>query len=141
MISVILKIWPTNKPFLRLTAGFTFRQMMLSWDPIQVKYWSTILFHIIKKTSLINALRKLNQVFAEGMLKILLYFFKYLNLNTYIPEYMSFKHNSMNFIVEHENIGSLLFLNVKISRKNSKFCHQCLRKANIYPSFSVQVIS
>ena len=36
-------------------------------------------------------------------------------------EYMSSKHQNINFTVEQENIGSLLFLGVKICRKNGKF--------------------
>ena len=34
---------------------------------------------------------------------------------------MSSKHQNINFPFEQENIGSLLFLDVKICRKNSKF--------------------
>ena len=36
-------------------------------------------------------------------------------------EYMSSKHQNINFSVEQENIGSVSFLDVKICRKNGKF--------------------
>ena len=36
-------------------------------------------------------------------------------------EYMSSKHQNINFTVLQKNIGSLLFLEVKICRKNGKF--------------------
>ena len=47
-------------------------------------------------------------------------------------EYMSSKHQNINFTVEKENIGSLLFLDVKICRKNGKFVTSVYRK----PTFS-----
>ena len=45
---------------------------------------------------------------------------------------MSSKHQNINFTFEQENIGSLLFLDVKIYRKNSKFVTSVYRK----PTFS-----
>ena len=47
-------------------------------------------------------------------------------------EYMSSKHQNINFTVEKENIGSLSFLDVKICRKNGKFVTSVYRK----PTFS-----
>ena len=43
-------------------------------------------------------------------------------------EYMSPKHQNINFTVEYGNIGSLLFLDVKICRKNGKFATSVYRK-------------
>ena len=36
-------------------------------------------------------------------------------------EYALLKHQNINFAVEQKNIGSLLFLDVKICSKNGKF--------------------
>ena len=47
-------------------------------------------------------------------------------------EYMSSKHQNINFTVEKENVGSLSFLDVKICRKNGKFVTSVYRK----PTFS-----
>ena len=47
-------------------------------------------------------------------------------------EYMSSKHQNINFTVEKENVGSLSFLHVKIYRKNGKFVISIYRK----PTFS-----
>ena len=47
-------------------------------------------------------------------------------------EYISSKHQNINFTVEQKNIGSLLFLDVKICRKNGKFVTSVYRK----PTFS-----
>ena len=47
-------------------------------------------------------------------------------------EYMSSKHQNVNFTVEKENVGSLSFLDVKICRKNVKFVISVYRK----PTFS-----
>ena len=47
-------------------------------------------------------------------------------------EYMSSKHQNINFTEEQENIGSLSFLDVKICRKNGKFVTRVYRK----PTFS-----
>ena len=47
-------------------------------------------------------------------------------------EYMSSKHQNINFTVEQENVGSLSFLDVKICRKNGKFVTSVYRK----PTFS-----
>ena len=43
-------------------------------------------------------------------------------------EYMSSKHQSINFFVEQENVGSLSFLDIKICRKNGKFVISIYRK-------------
>ena len=43
-------------------------------------------------------------------------------------EYMSSKHQNINFTVEQENIGSLSFLDVKICCKNGKFVKSVYRK-------------
>ena len=48
-------------------------------------------------------------------------------------EYMSSKHQNLNFTVEKENAGSLLVLDVKICRKNGEFLTSVYRK----PTFSV----
>ena len=48
-------------------------------------------------------------------------------------EYMSSKHQNINFTVEKENVGSLSFLDVKICRKNDTFNTSVYRK----PTFSV----
>ena len=45
---------------------------------------------------------------------------------------MSSKHQNINFTVKKENVGSLLFLDVKICRKNGKFVTSVYRK----PTFS-----
>ena len=47
-------------------------------------------------------------------------------------EYMSSKHQNINFTVGKENVGSLSFLDVKICRKNGKFVISVYRK----PTFS-----
>ena len=47
-------------------------------------------------------------------------------------EYMSSKHQNINFTVEKENVGSLSFLDVKACRKNGKFVTSVYRK----PTFS-----
>ena len=47
-------------------------------------------------------------------------------------EYMSSKHQNINFTIEKENVGSLSFLDVKICRKNGKFVTSVYRK----PTFS-----
>ena len=47
-------------------------------------------------------------------------------------EYMSSKHQNINFTVEKENVGSLSFLDVKICCKNGKFVTSVYRK----PTFS-----
>ena len=47
-------------------------------------------------------------------------------------EYMSSKHQNINFTVEKENVGSLSFLDIKICRKNGKFVTSVYRK----PTFS-----
>ena len=44
-------------------------------------------------------------------------------------EYMSSKHQNINFTVEQENVGSLSFLDVKICRKNGKFVTSVYRKS------------
>ena len=47
-------------------------------------------------------------------------------------EYMSSKHQNINFAVEKKNVASLPFLDVKICRKNSKFVTSVYRT----PTFS-----
>ena len=47
-------------------------------------------------------------------------------------EYMSLKHQNINFTVEKQNVGSLSFSDVKICRKNCKFVTSLHRK----PTFS-----
>ena len=47
-------------------------------------------------------------------------------------EYMSSKHQNINFTIEQESIGSLSFLDVKICGKNGKFVTSVYRK----PTFS-----
>ena len=47
-------------------------------------------------------------------------------------EYMSYKLQNINFIVEHKELGSHLFLDVKICPKNGKFFSSFYRK----PTFS-----
>ena len=61
-----------------------------------------------------------------------MYFLNHLNLPTRFREYMSSKHQNINFTVEKENVGSLSFLDVKICRKNGKFVTSVYRK----PTFS-----
>ena len=46
-------------------------------------------------------------------------------------EYMSSKHQNINFTVEKENVGSLSFLDVKICRKNGKFVTSVYRKPTL----------
>ena len=52
-------------------------------------------------------------------------------------EYKFSKHQNINFPVEHENIGSLSFLDVNICRKNCKFLTRIHKK----PTFSGAFIS
>ena len=47
-------------------------------------------------------------------------------------EYISSKHQNINFTVEKENVGSLLFSDVRICRKDGKFATSVYRK----PTFS-----
>ena len=47
-------------------------------------------------------------------------------------EYMSSKHQNINFTVKNENVGSLSYLDVKICRKNGKFVTSVYGK----PTFS-----
>ena len=51
-------------------------------------------------------------------------------------EYMSSKHQNINFTVEQENIGSLSFLDVKICRKNGKFVSNAYRKPTFNGAFN-----
>ena len=46
-------------------------------------------------------------------------------------EYMSSKHQNINFTVEKENVGSFSFLDVKICRKNGKFVTSVFRKLTV----------
>ena len=43
-------------------------------------------------------------------------------------EYMSSKHQNINFTTEKDNVGSLLLLDIKICGKNSKFVTSVYRK-------------
>ena len=45
-----------------------------------------------------------------------------------LREYMSSKHQNINFFVEQKNIGSCSFLDVKICHKNGKFVTSVYRK-------------
>ena len=51
-------------------------------------------------------------------------------------EYMSYKHQNINFTIEQENVGSLLFLEVKIYRKNGKFVTSVYRKPRFSRAFT-----
>ena len=51
-------------------------------------------------------------------------------------ENMSSKHQNINFTVEQENVGSLLFLDVKICRKNRKFVTSVYRKPTSSGAFT-----
>ena len=51
-------------------------------------------------------------------------------------KYMSCKHQNVNFIVEQENVDSLLFLGVKICRKNGKFVTNVYRKSTFSGVFT-----
>ena len=42
--------------------------------------------------------------------------------------YSSYKHQNISFSVEHEDISSLLFLDIKICRKNGQFVTSVYRK-------------
>ena len=46
-------------------------------------------------------------------------------------EYMSSKHQDINFTVEQENIGSLLFLHFQIYCKNGKIVTSVYRKPTL----------
>ena len=48
-------------------------------------------------------------------------FFESLESSHSFREYMSSKHQNINFTVEQENISSLPFLDIKIWRKNGTF--------------------
>ena len=49
---------------------------------------------------------------------------------------MSYKHQNINFTVEQENVGSLLFLDVKICRKSRKFVTSVYRKPTSSGAFT-----
>ena len=51
-------------------------------------------------------------------------------------EYMSSKHQNINFTVEKENVGSLSFLDIKICRKNGKFLTSVYRKSTFSGVFT-----
>ena len=51
-------------------------------------------------------------------------------------EYMFSKHHNLNFTVEQKNVGSLLFLDVKICRKNRKFVTSVYRKPTSSGAFT-----
>ena len=53
-----------------------------------------------------------------------------------LHEYMSSKHWNINFTDKQENIGSLLFLDVKICCKNSKFVTSVYRKSTFNRVFT-----
>ena len=63
---------------------------------------------------------------------IFLYFLNHLNLPHSFRKYIFSKKQNINFTVEQENIGSLSFLNVKISCKNANFASSFYRN----PTFS-----
>ena len=65
------------------------------------------------------------------MLMIFLQFLDQLNLPTHFAN-MSSKHQNINFTLEQENTGSLLFLDINICCKNIKFAIGVYRK----PTFS-----
>ena len=48
-----------------------------------------------------------------------------------IRQYMSSKHHSINFTVEHKNVSSRSFLDIKICRKKSKFVISVYRKPHL----------
>ena len=54
----------------------------------------------------------------------------------YVLEYISSKHQNINFTVEKKNVGSLSFLDVKICRKNGKFVTSVYRKAKFIGIFT-----
>ena len=51
-------------------------------------------------------------------------------------EYMSSKHQNINFTIEQESIGSLSFLDVEICRKNVKFVTSVYRKPTVSGVFT-----
>ena len=61
---------------------------------------------------------------------IFLYFSNHLNLPTRLANIyaLNIRNININFTVEKENVGSLLFLGVKIYRKNGKFVTSVYRK-------------
>ena len=135
MIFVIYCIWLPRNHFSYLRISFTFKQMILLQGPLQLKYLLTFSFCITKKTGLTNVLQNVNQPFIEGLLIVFLYFLNHLNL---FREYMSSKHQNINFSVEHNNIDSRSFLDVKICRKNDKFITSVYRKptcTRVKPTF------
>ena len=54
----------------------------------------------------------------------------------YVLEYISSKHQNINFTVEKKNVGSLSFLDVKICRKNGKFVTSVYRKSTFSGFFT-----
>ena len=51
-------------------------------------------------------------------------------------EYLSSKHQTINFSTEHKNIGSLSILDVKICCKSEKFLSSIYRKPNVSAVFT-----
>ena len=64
-----------------------------------------------------NAMTNLNRLFVEVMWMILL---RSSEVGQSFQEHMSSKHQT-NFSVEHNELGSLLFLDVRIYLENYKF--------------------
>ena len=50
-------------------------------------------------------------------------------------EYMSSKHQNINFAIEKENVGSLSYLDVKNCRKNDKYVISVYRKPTCNGAF------
>ena len=51
-------------------------------------------------------------------------------------EYMPSEHQNIDFTLEHENSATLLFLDIKICRKNGKFVTNVCRKPTFIAVFS-----
>ena len=54
----------------------------------------------------------------------------------FFQEYMLSEHQNIDFTLEHENSASLLFLDIKICRKNGKFVTNVCRKPTFIAVFS-----
>ena len=103
--------------------------MVFPRGPLQVHYCPTCSFHTIKKTGRIElkpcSYRRYVGIFLiKGMLR----------------EYMSFKHQDINFTVEHKNVGKLSLLDVKVCRQNDKFVTSVYRKPTFSGIFTNYVI-
>ena len=119
-----IKYWQSRNHFLRLTS-FIFNYMGYPLGPI-------FKFHILRKTGWKKCPIKFKPSFYRMYVDDILVLSKSSESADSFCEYMSSKHQNINFAVEKKNVASLSFLDVKICRKNSKFVTSVYRT----PTFS-----